>query len=101
LDELCHLTVVPARTQTSAFPLALGIFGVVEAELPPLRFTSITHGADSDPQVLLAVHIDSGFGSEQRCLWPPSSFSLAVRKATAGINARQKRRKPKLRGKFI
>jgi hypothetical protein len=68
LDELCHSTVVPVRTQTSAFPLALGIFGIVEAELPPLRFTSITQGAESDPQVLLAVHIAAGFGSEQTCL---------------------------------
>ncbi len=70
LDELCHSTLVPARTQTREFPLAFGIFGVAEAELLPLRFTSIMQGAESDPQVLLTVHIDSGFGSEQTYLEP-------------------------------
>lgn len=68
LDELCHSTVVPVRTQTRAFSLAPGIFGLVAAELLPLRLTSITQGAESDPQVLLAVHIAAGFGSEQTCL---------------------------------
>jgi hypothetical protein len=53
LDELFQVTVVPDCTQKSAFDLALGIFGVAEAELLPLRLTSTSQGVEGEPQVLL------------------------------------------------
>jgi hypothetical protein len=64
LPVLFHWTVVPTLTQTRELPLAPGIEGVAEAALA-VRFTSISHGADVEPQVFAATHSSSGFASVQ------------------------------------
>jgi hypothetical protein len=68
LDKLCQITVVPTFTQNDAFPLAFGMLGVADAELPPLRFTSTLQALVVDPQVVLALHMLPGFDSEQTYL---------------------------------
>jgi hypothetical protein len=50
--------------QNSELPLGLGIMGVEEAELAVL-FTSMTHGVDSEPQIISAVHTWVGYACEQ------------------------------------
>ena len=65
LDPLCHVTVVPTFTQKGALPLASGMFGVADAELP-LRFTLTIHGLELEPHVVLALHMLLGFDSEQK-----------------------------------
>jgi hypothetical protein len=68
LDALCQVTVVPTFTQNDAFPLASGMLGVADAELPPLRFTSTVQALVVEPQVVLALHMLPGFDSEQTYL---------------------------------
>jgi len=68
LEELCHVTVVPAFTQNGAFALAFGMPGVEVAEVLPRRLTSTTQGEEADPQVVAAVHMLPGFVSEQMYL---------------------------------
>jgi hypothetical protein len=68
LDPLCQVTVVPTFTQNDAFPLASGMLGVADAELPPLRFTSTVHALVVEPQVVLALHMLPGLDSEQTYL---------------------------------
>ncbi len=68
LDELCHVTVVPAFTQNEAFSLAFGISGVDDADAPPLRLISTTQADEADPHIVAAVHILPGFVSEQMYL---------------------------------
>jgi len=67
LDKLCHVTVVPAFTQNVEFPFAFGILGVASAA-EAVRLMSTVHGAEADPQVLLALHRAAGLGSEQAYL---------------------------------
>jgi len=72
LDELCQVTVVPTFTQNDMFSLAFGMFGVADAELLPLRFTSTLQALVLDPQVVAALHMLPGFDSEQTYfLWSP------------------------------
>lgn len=68
LDALCQVTVVPTFTQNDMFPLAFGMLGVADAELPPLRFIPTEQALAGDPQVVLALHILPGFDSEQTYL---------------------------------
>jgi len=63
-DRLFQVMVVPLFTQKGALDFAPGISGVTAAESAVL-FTSIVQGAVADPHVFLAVHMLSGFGSEQ------------------------------------
>jgi hypothetical protein len=88
LDELCQVTVVPVFTQNDAFPLAFGMFGVADAELLPLRFTSTLHALVVDPQVVLALHMLPGFDPEQTYLSPLLLFiSRADRYPAAPVTA--------------
>ena len=75
LDELCQVTVVPTFTQNGAFSLAFGMFGVADAELLPLRFTSALHALVVDPQVVAALHMLPGFDSEQTYFLVLSPFN--------------------------
>jgi hypothetical protein len=75
LDELCQVTVVPTFKQNGAFPLAFAMFGVADAELPPLRFTSTLHALVVDPQVVAALHALPGFDSEQTYFLVLSPFN--------------------------
>ena len=68
LDELCHVTVVPAFTQNGAFPLAFGISGVDDADALPFRLMSTTQGEEAEPHIVAAVHILPGLVSEQMYL---------------------------------
>ena len=68
LDALCQVTVVPTFTQNDMFPLAFGMSGVADAELPPLRFTPTEQALVGEPQVVLALHMLPGFDSEQTYL---------------------------------
>src|SRR5277367_3465716 len=68
LDELCQVTVVPTFTQNDMLPLALGMSGVADAELPPLRFTPTEQALVVEPQVVLALHRLPGLDSEQTYL---------------------------------
>jgi hypothetical protein len=72
LDELCQIIFVPAFTQKGAFALAPGILGMTDAPFP-VRLTSIEHGVEEDPHVLLALQIDCGSGSVQVCLSAPAT----------------------------
>src|SRR5580700_7285031 len=65
LDELCQVTVVPTLTQNDAPSFAFGVFGVADAELLPLRFTSTLQALVLDPQVVAALQMLAGFDSEQ------------------------------------
>jgi len=62
LEALFQFNVVPGLTQKREFPLAPGICGVAEAAYA-VRFTSTSHGALGDPQVLPALQRDCGLGS--------------------------------------
>jgi hypothetical protein len=66
--EVCHVTVVPTFTQNGVFAFAFVMPGVTEAEVPPLRLRSTTHGSELDPQRFEALQILAGFGSEQAYL---------------------------------
>src|SRR5277367_2081713 len=68
LDELCQVTVVPTFTQNDMLPLALGMSGVADAEVPPLRFTPTEQALVVEPQVVLALHRLPGLDSEQTYL---------------------------------
>jgi len=68
LDALCQVTVVPTFTQNDMLPLAFGMSGVADAELPPLRFTPTEQALVGEPQVVLALHMLPGFDSEQTYL---------------------------------
>src|SRR5271154_1960814 len=68
LEELCQVTVVPTFTQNDMFPLALGMSGVADAEVPPLRFTPTEQALVVEPQVVLALHRLPGLDSEQTYL---------------------------------
>jgi len=67
LDMLFHVMVVPVFTQKGIFDFAPGISGVTAADSAVLLMSTV-QGAVADPQVFLAVHMLSGFGSEQRYL---------------------------------
>jgi hypothetical protein len=55
------MMLVSTFTEKVEFPFAPGISGVADAALE-LRLTSTEHGCEGDPQVLAAVHSDSGLG---------------------------------------
>jgi hypothetical protein len=63
----CQVTVVPVLTQNKGLPFAFGMLGVAVAEFD-VRFTSIVHAAEAEPQVLLALHWLAGWGSVQAYL---------------------------------
>jgi hypothetical protein len=67
LPVLFHCTVVPTFTQKSELLFAFGMSGVDEAALD-VRFTSMEHGEEAEPQVLAAVHNCAGFASEHAYL---------------------------------
>jgi hypothetical protein len=101
LDELCQVTVVPTFTQNDMFPLAFGMLGVADAELPPLRFTSTLQALVVDPQVVLALHMLPGFDSEQTYLLalfllsafnPLADMYVAITAAGNTIKAQQSAR---------
>jgi hypothetical protein len=77
-DELLNVTVVPAFTQKGLFDLAFGISGVTEAALAD-RLTSTVQGVDADPHVVAALHIVSGFVSEQTYFLLLPCGPLAIR----------------------
>src|SRR6516162_4580263 len=77
LDELFHVTVVPTFTQNGAFDLAPAIPGVTDAALA-VRLMSTVQGAETDPHVVPALHIVSGFASEQTYLLPPRCGPVAA-----------------------
>jgi hypothetical protein len=71
---------MPVFTQNVEFPFAFGILGVAWAA-EAVRLMSTVHGAEADPQVLLALHRAAGLGSEQAyllplldCAWPPTEL---------------------------
>jgi len=103
LDELCQVTVVPTFTQNDMFCLAFGMFGVADAELPPLRFTSTEQALVVDPQVVLALHMLPGFDSEQTYLLllfllspfnPVADMYVAITATGNTIKAQQNARYP-------
>ena len=67
LDVLCQVTVVPVLTQKVEFPFAFAVLGVASAAFA-VRLTSTVHGAEADPQVILALHKAAGFDSAQAYL---------------------------------
>jgi hypothetical protein len=67
-EVLCQVTVVPTFTQNGAFAFAFCELGVTEAEVLPLRLTSMRQGLEGDPQVFAALQMLAGFDSEQRYL---------------------------------
>jgi hypothetical protein len=97
LDELCQATVVPTFTQNDAFPLAFGMLGVADAELPPLRFTSTWQALVVDPQLVRALHMLPGFDSEQTYFLllllspfnPSANMCVAIISAGNVINEQQ------------
>jgi len=75
LAVLFHITVVSTFTQIAPLLLAFGMLAVVDAP-SPVRLTSIVQGAAADPQVLLALHRCTEFGSEQAYL-PLTDWAVA------------------------
>src|SRR5262249_56179095 len=63
-DVLLNVIVVPAFTQNGAFALAPGIFGVADAESPPLRLMSTSQGDAAEPHVFAALQMLSGVDAE-------------------------------------
>jgi hypothetical protein len=63
-EVLLKVIVVPALTQNGAFSLAPGIFGVAEAESPPLRLMSTSHAEAAEPHVFAALQMLPGVDVE-------------------------------------
>jgi len=63
-DVLLNVIVVPAFKQNGAFSLAPGIFGVADAESPPLRLMSTSQGDAAEPHVFAALQMLSGVDVE-------------------------------------
>ena len=101
LDALCQVTVVPTFTQNDAFPFAVGMLGVADAELPLLRFTSTLQALVVEPQLVLALHMLPGFDSEQTYLLfllspfnPLAEMCVAIISAGSNIKLQQIARYP-------
>jgi hypothetical protein len=67
LAVLFHVTVVPTFMQNAPLLLAFGMLAVEDAP-SRVRLTSTVQGVAADPQVLLALHCCTEFGSEQAYL---------------------------------
>jgi hypothetical protein len=61
---LLNVIVVPAFTQNGAFSLAPGIFGVAEAESPPLRLMSTSQEDAVEPHVFAPLQMLPGVDAE-------------------------------------
>ena len=100
LDELCQVTVVPTFTQNDAFSFAFGMFGVADAELLPLRFTSALQVLVPDPQVVAALHVVPGLDSEQTYFlvlspfYPLAEMCVAITSTGTTIKPQQIARYP-------
>jgi hypothetical protein len=63
-EALLNVIVVPAFTQNGAFALAPGMFGVADAESPPLRLMSTSQGDAAEPHVFAVLQMLSGVDAE-------------------------------------
>jgi hypothetical protein len=95
LLEDIQVTAVPALTQKSWLFLAPGIPGLTLAPWPA-RLISTVQGAEADPQVLAALHMDAGAASSHTylpffCAW--AAVPLRVMTANTSRALREVNRK--------